>query len=238
MATGFLLCSSFGPGERPPTSLTVLFPGNASLALDWLELIESLPRDGVGYLLDRLPWLRTLQRTSFSENDPGRLCCRFHDTGDGPVNGSRGTSDRLVPLGRLSGHGCRTRIRARPPAPQDHPRCAIYKHAGHGGSRTVGVPLCYLLLDRFDNVRCLGALKARTPVPQIHVFSWNSRRSRTFLDGQAAIADVPRHDQVHGSARCRSQFHPGRCMGRHLGSCQPLNRPVPCRVPDDRFCTD
>lgn len=168
MQTAFYLA----PGESTSTEtlrLWVFFPGNAMLALDWLDLMEGFPREKCGYLLIDYPGYGRCEgkpsRAAIGESCEAAFVAL---AGHLQVPPSRLENDLCVAgvsLGTAAAleFACNHTVRR---VVLFAPFTSMIAMA----RRSVGWPLCHLLQDRYDNRRRLSQLAARTPTPLVDVF--------------------------------------------------------------------
>lgn len=155
-----------GKASAPPDRLWACFNGNGSLALDWLDLVEKVHAPGVGFLLVDYPGYGANEgspsRASIREASDGALealAAHFHLA---PAE----IEKRMNVLGFSLGSGTGLDFAARH-APRRVVLCAPFTSLLDMARRTVGWPLCLLLLDRFDNAARLNDLAARADPPRV-----------------------------------------------------------------------
>jgi uncharacterized protein len=152
-----------------PEQLWVLFTGNASIALDWLSFTEQCRDERIGFLLVDYPGYGDCA------GKPGRDAIR---------ECAEAAFDALIAHLHLSAAELDSRVNVL--------GLSIGCAAGlefalrHGARRivllapftslldmarlSVGIPLCYLLYDRFDNRARLAELAHRADRPQVNLF--------------------------------------------------------------------
>lgn len=169
--------------KAPPDRLWVLFPGNASLALDWLELIESIPDRDAGFLLIDYPGYGKCQgkpsAKSIIESSESafKALCEFLgtevtrlETNLNVLGASLGTATGLAFAVR---HPVRRIILVAP-----------FTSLLDMARLSVGSPLCHLLIDRFDNRARLAELAQRPYPPEVHIFHGDADNITPLRMGQ------------------------------------------------------
>ncbi|MCL5271382.1 MAG: alpha/beta fold hydrolase [bacterium] len=155
--------------ERPPETLWMVFGGNGSLALDWLGMIDNAPRNRVGYLLIDYPGFglcegRATRQSILDSSErsltalAARLRCRAADF-DGRLNLLGHSMGAAAALQLAPRHAVRRIVLLSP-----------FTSLLAMARRSVGWPLCLMLLDRFDNTARLNELAARRPRPEVILF--------------------------------------------------------------------
>lgn len=164
------------PDAAPPERLWVLFGGNASKGLDWLDLVESYARQ---------PGADETSSTGFLLIDyPGFGLCQGKPTRQGIVESSEAAfgalarhfqtppsklEDDLNVLGLSIGTAAGLEFASRHRV-QQIILLAPFTSMMDMARRTVGTPLCHLLYDRFDNRARIQELTKRSPAPRIDIF--------------------------------------------------------------------
>ncbi len=156
-------------GTTLPLRLWVFFPGNAMLALDWLDILEGSRRDGIGYLLLDYPGY------GLCHGRPSRRAI-----GESCEAAFRALAEHLhVPVQQLERDlnlvGASLGTAAALEFAGSHPVRNVVLFAPFTSMvamarRSVGWPLCYLLLDRYDNRLRLQELAGRSPQPSVVIF--------------------------------------------------------------------
>lgn len=165
--TAFYLPPRANP-DAPPKRLWVLFHGNASLAMDWLGLLDHNPDPQAGFLLMDYPGYGKCggrpTRASIAEaSEAGFAALAAHlgvkpDTLDADLNILGYSLGAAVGLEFAARHPIRRIIIISP-----------FTTMLEMARRTVGRPLNHLLLDRFDNQARLEELAARAEPPRIFI---------------------------------------------------------------------
>jgi pimeloyl-ACP methyl ester carboxylesterase len=157
--------------DAPPQRLWVLFGGNGSLALDWLDIAETAARQGptMGFLLVDYPGYGNCagapSRTTILHTLDAVMpaLARHLDT---PVSALEAD---LNVLGHSLGAATALEFATRHPV-----RSALlvspFTSLLDMARRQVFWPMMHLLRDRFDNRARLSELATRTPRPQVHIF--------------------------------------------------------------------
>jgi pimeloyl-ACP methyl ester carboxylesterase len=188
------------PPRRKPagaaTRLWVMFSGNASRALDWLDFVESRALDEAAFLLVDYPGYGVCEgrptREGIAESADGAwraLTERF--TGpDSPAEWELGvvglSIGSAVGLEFATRHPVRRMILLAP-----------FTSLLDMARRSVGVPLCYLLYDRFDNRARLRELAARPDPPQVDLFHGTADEIVPFRMGEALARAHPQMIRLH-----------------------------------------
>lgn len=155
------------PGA-PPERVWMVFVGNGSLALHWSDIIRNPPDARAGFYLFDYPGY------GLNEGSPSRA--KINDASlaavDALAKHFKMTTSELAPRLRLichsmgTGAGLDLAVRL-DPAPKQivliSPYTSMYKMA----RLRFGRPLCWMLLDRFDNEKRLEELVARDPRPRV-----------------------------------------------------------------------
>lgn len=179
-------------GGETPDRLWIVFGGNASTALGWLDFTDGYPDKRSAFLLVDFPGYGanpgSPTRTSIVQSATAALAAARAQMrlGDGSTSGS-------VPLGIL-GHsmgaaaGLELAVRSNPDRiVLVSPFTTLLAMA----RRSVGWPLCYLLIDRFNNVARLNELYARSPRPAVAILHGDSDNIIPISMGRALAAAHP-----------------------------------------------
>ncbi len=166
------------PRERagdPPDRLWVLTGGNASLALDWLDLVGRAPDPRAGFLLidypgygfnDGRPTRDSIREGTLAAFEAAmlRLGLRREDL-----------AGRLALMGHSLGAAAALELAtAIEPPPRQLILVSPFTSLMAMARRTVGWPLAGLLLDRFDNQARLAELAGRSPRPSVTIIHGDS----------------------------------------------------------------
>ncbi len=200
---------------RPPRRLWILFHGNASLALDWLDLLEPLPDDeeaqgapdapgagGTAFFLFDYPGYGACEgrpgRKAILESQEAAWRALAAHLGRAPD--LEGVEINL--LGYSLGSAAALDFAANHP-PRRLILLAPFTSTLDMARLTVGEPLCRLLVDRFDNRARLAELAGRAQPPEVHIFHGDAdnvvpwRMGRELADAHPAMItfhNVPRLD--------------------------------------------
>ncbi len=157
-----------GPRTLPLRKVWVLFPGNGSLALDWMGILKTPPNPQDGYLMIDYPGYGDCQGSpspsAIEENAEAAfaaLAASLHET-----------PEEIGDLGALCHSlGCATGLDFAVHHPVDRViLMAPFTSMGDMARRTVGWPLCLLLTHRYDNRARLAELAARAHPPAVAIF--------------------------------------------------------------------
>jgi len=166
--TAFYLPPSDAPA-KPPETLWVLFNGNAARALDWLDVIEKVKTPHAAFLLVDYPGYGAC------EGKPSRAAIRestekAYEALAKHLGVDTATLDTRVNVLAFSiGTGAGMDFAAARPVRRVI-LLAPFTSALDMARRTVGWPLCYLLIDRFDNRARLAELAARSDPPRVDIY--------------------------------------------------------------------
>lgn len=177
----YLLLPANSNAARPrdparPLTLWVCFHGNASLALDWLDLIESAPDPDAAWLLVEYP--------GYGENPGTAWAWTIRESGEGALAAAleslrasgelHGGAYRVNVLGYSIGAAAALQFAAQslsPETPLDRVvLLAPFTRLSEIARRQVGRPLSWLLRDSYDNVARLGEIARRPTPPRVALF--------------------------------------------------------------------
>lgn len=181
---------SGGEAAPPPETLWVCFNGNAARALDWLGTVERVKASGVGFLLVDYPGYgvsegRPTRRSIAEASDAALLTLAQHYRMD--------LSDLELRTNLLAfsiGTGTGLDFAARHPVRRVI-LLAPFTSLLDMARRTVGWPLCCLLLDRYDNAARLNELAARNPRPEVTLFHGQADEIIPFEMGETLAGQHP-----------------------------------------------
>jgi len=194
----YLVRSSDAASTAP---LWVFFGGNASLALDWLDMAEVLLPCTRGILLIEYPGYGA------NEGAPSRHAIRatarraFEETaallGESPAALAAHTSVLGVSL------GCATALEFA----LDYPVRTVVLLAPFTSlldmaRMAVGWPLCHVLRDRYDNIATLGGLVRQRPDLKVYLFHGDRDRLVPVTMGRAIARHFPqtvRYVEIQGA---------------------------------------
>lgn len=156
--------------DTPPDRVWMVFVGNASLALQWTDTIQSPPDPRAGFCLFDYPGY------GFNEGHPTRSTIDEASLAavEALAKHFKMTRAELCPRLRLlchsmgTGAGLDLAVRLEP-APKQIVLLAPYTSTYKMARLMFGRPLCWLLFDRFDNEARLNELAARNPRPHVTI---------------------------------------------------------------------
>lgn len=164
------------PRTQPLRRLWVLFPGNASLALDWLYFLDPPPDPRDGYLLIEYPGYGDCQGFASPESIQESAEAAFASLAD-LLHTKPAALDENVNLLCLS-IGCGAGLNFAIHHPVDHiVLLAPFTCLRDMARRIVGWPLCWLLLHNFDNRARLAELAARPHPPRVTILHGEEDRT-------------------------------------------------------------
>lgn len=154
--------------DQPPRHLWVIFPGNGSLALDWVHFLDPPPDPGGGFLLIDYPGYGDCQGSpspaAIQASAEAAFACLAQSLHTQPavLEGDLNLLCHSI--------GCATGLNFAARHPVDRiillsPFTSLRDMA----RRTVGWPLCWLLLHDFDNRARLRELAARPRPPRVTI---------------------------------------------------------------------
>ena len=154
--------------DQSPDRLWVFFGGNASQALDWLDLVERRPDPGAGYLMVEYPGYGQCEGKpsleSIRESSEAAFVALAKRFSIAPAALDRD----LNVIGHSIGSAAALQFAVRHPVRRVvliSPFTSLYDAARYH----VGRPLCWLLLDRFDNRARLAELAQQAPRPAVTI---------------------------------------------------------------------
>jgi pimeloyl-ACP methyl ester carboxylesterase len=178
--------------------------GNASLGLDWLDLLDSYTRQAdttssaaqTGFLLVDYPGYGLCQgkpsRQSIRESSEGAFQALAQEL---KLEPERLEQDLNV-LGLSIGTAAGLEFASRHPI-QHIILLAPFTSLLDIARRSVGSPLCYLLYDRFDNEQRIRELTRRATAPRIDIFHGSADTLVPPRMGQALAQLSPEHARFH-----------------------------------------
>jgi pimeloyl-ACP methyl ester carboxylesterase len=154
--------------ERPPSRLWVVFPGNGSLALDWVNFLDPPPDPRDGFLLIDYPGYGDCAGSpspaAIEASAEAAFACLAQSLHIQPA-----VLDENVNL-LCHSIGCATGLNFAAKHPiQRMILLAPFTSLRDMARRTVGWPLCWVLLHNFDNRARLRELAARTQPPRVTI---------------------------------------------------------------------
>lgn len=182
-----------------PTALWLMFGGNASRAIDWLGLTYKCPNPNAGFLLIEYPGYGQSQGSASPESILKTTFAALNQLKvDGVVDPDRVSVNVL-------GHslGCAAALQFAAQRPVDNiillsPFTSMSDLARH----VVGIPVCWLLTHRYDNVARLQEISAQKPQPWLTILHGDDdeavpvQMSRSLAERFKGWAQ---YHEVHGS---------------------------------------
>jgi uncharacterized protein len=180
-----------GPRDgRLPHRLWVAFPGNGSLALDWLHLINPPENPDNGFLLIDYPGYGACE---------GKPSPKSIEESSEAAYGALAASLKTDPAALdknvdilCQSLGCATGLNFA----MDHPVKHVvlispFTSMREMARRTVGWPLCYILLHNYDNRARLGDLASRADPPRVTILHGDADTFVPFAMGQELARMFP-----------------------------------------------
>lgn len=176
---------------HPQSPLWVVFSGNGSRALDWMELVKAYPSDQDAFLLIDYPGYGACAGHPSSQNIQesanaalGALAAQFKV----PV-------EELQPRLKVLGHslGAANALAFASAHPVSRVvLIAPFSSLRDMARRTVGWPLCNLLRDNFDNRARMQEITQRTTVPAVEILSGTEDEVIPFTMGRELAGISPK----------------------------------------------
>lgn len=188
------------PASGVPATLWVFFNGNGSLALEWMHLVSAYPSADDAFLLIEYPGYGRCEGhpTSWNIQEAANAALRTLAARLGVPE--KTLEPRLKAFGHSLGAANALAFASL------HPVSSVVLIAPFSSLQdmariTVGTPLCYLLLDNFDNRARLREIAARPAVPPVEIFSGTRDGVIPFTQGRelAGIAPCVRFHEVPGA---------------------------------------
>lgn len=155
--------------RREPKRVWAMFPGNASLALDWLSFAAEEPDRDDGFLLIEYPGYGD-SAGSASPASIDEATEKAFDALATHLAVDRQTLDsKMNVIGLSLGCGTALQFAARHPVSKVI-LIAPFTSLQDSARRLVGFPLCHLLRHNFDNRARLAELAARPQAPVVTIF--------------------------------------------------------------------
>lgn len=197
-------------GAAVPRRVWVAFSGNASVALDWLDLAESYPGNADAFLLIDYPGYgrsegrASISRTRASADRAVQLIGERLNITEADL------SSRLSVLGLSLGSAAALEFAAGHPI-ERAVLIAPFTTMREEAATLFGRPISYLLRENYDNSSRLAELAKRTPPPRVGIFHGTAdtlipvRMGRELAESAPAIAEFfpiegATHDTIFGSA--------------------------------------
>jgi hypothetical protein len=157
-------------GETVPARLWVAFTGNASVALDWLYIIEQWPNKSDGFLLVDYPgYGRSEGRAGIASTRASADAALVTLAARLPVE-AKELEPRLCVLGLSLGCAAGLDFAARHPQVQRIALLAPFTSVADVAAAVFGRPASWLLRENYDNRTLLREIVARTPPPRVAIF--------------------------------------------------------------------
>jgi uncharacterized protein len=198
-------------GATVPTRLWVAFPGNASVALDWLYLTEQWPNDTDGFLLIDYPgYGRSEGRAGIESTRASAEAALLTLAARLPVDMEQ-LEPRLCVIGLSLGCAAGLDFAARHPHVRRIALLAPFTSMADVAASLFGRPAAMLLRENYDNAARLRELAARTPPPRIAIFHGTADRLIPIAMGRELAESAPgfveffpiehaTHDTIYGDA--------------------------------------
>ena len=164
-------------------NLWVLFHGNASVALDWLQLIMKVQNEKTGFLLIDYPGYGKCEGKPSAKNISISCEYAFEILAKHLKVEKSSLENNLNILGYSIGAGVGLQF-----AVQHQVKCIIlispFTSLLDMARRSVGIPLCYLLRESYDNRARLDELAKLDNSPVVHIFHGDADDIVPFYMGQ------------------------------------------------------
>ena len=196
--------------HRPfPSALWVLFAGNGSLALDWVDLAASDSDPGRGFLFVDYPGYGRCEGKpspgTIALNVDGAMTALARKLGQpGPEALCKTLAARgiLGVMGHSMGTGAALDFAARTPEVSRIVLVSPFTSLRAMARRTVGWPLCWLVRGNFDNLGRLDELSRRAARPRVLILHGDRDTLIPLEMGRALAAahpDFVRFESVPGA---------------------------------------
>ena len=166
-----------------PTRLWVMFCGNASTGLDWLDLVESYPDGNTGFLMVDYPGYGLCEgapsREGVIRNANSAFAALVQNLGSSPA----ALEERMGVIGHSIGAAAALDF-SLSHTPRQVVLVSPFTTLVAMARRAVGTPLCYLVRDRFDNPAVLAHLAALPHPPRVDLLHGNSDDIVPFAMGR------------------------------------------------------
>jgi pimeloyl-ACP methyl ester carboxylesterase len=152
-----------------PSQVWTMFSGNGSVALDWSDVVARCPNTGDGFLLIEYPGYGKCEGSA-SPAAIEESAEKAVDTLAGVLNINHSDLEpKLNAVGHSIGCGAALNFSVHYPVSKVI-LLAPFTSLRDMARRSVGFPLCYLLLHNFDNRARLADLAGRAAPPQVTIF--------------------------------------------------------------------
>lgn len=180
----------------PPRRLWVCFQGNGATALSWLDTTQRVRAPGVGFLFVDYPGYGMSQgkpkRSSIVEATEGAYAALAEHYGVTTADLDRDVGT----LGFSIGSAVALEFASRHPV-RRVVLLAPFTSLMDMARRSVGWPLCLMLLDRFDNRARLAELVARSVPPRVTIYHGTADDIVPFTMGQTLARAHPAMIEFH-----------------------------------------
>ena len=181
---------------KVPARVWVMFPGNASLALDWLEFLAEAPDRSDAFLLIDYPGYGECEGSASPEAIQESVNKAVVELA-GTLNTSHKELDERLNVIGLS-IGCATALQFAAQHPIRHVvLIAPFTTLREESRRIVGFPLCYLLLHNYDNRTRLAELASRQSPPTVTIFHGSADSTIPPAMGRELAALFPKMIGFH-----------------------------------------
>jgi len=178
------------PRTLPLRHLWVLFPGNASRALDWLGFLEPPPDPRDGYLLIDYPGYGECRGYASPDNIQESAEAAFAGLAQSLHTEPASLEEKMSILSLSI--GCATGLNFAVRHPVDRViLVAPFTSLRDMARRVIGWPLCWLLVHDFDNRARLRELAARPHPPRITIFHGDDDMTVPISMGRALASLLP-----------------------------------------------
>lgn len=184
------------PAAAAPPRLWVVFSGNASVALDWLDLVEAYPDADTAFLLVDYPGYGLCAgkptRAGIIRNAEGAFTALAEHLATGPD----ALRDGMGVMGHSIGAAAALDFAVAHP-PRRLVLVSPFTTLEAMARRAVGWPLCKLLLDRFDNPARMAELAALPAPPRVDVIHGSADDIVPFAMGRELAGAFPAIARFH-----------------------------------------
>lgn len=198
-SSGKQVCFYIPPQNKSaqnPESVWIFFGGNASLALDWLDYKDKFFPPSSGILLVDYPGYGLCEGKpkyqTIGESGEAAFQALAAHLNVAPES----LEKNLNILGHSLGAATGLQFAQRHPVNKVillSPFSTLLEMA----RRKVGRPLCYVLLDRYDNSRVLDQLVSRNQPPVVHIFHGDADNVVPFSMGKKLAERYPGKVEFH-----------------------------------------
>jgi pimeloyl-ACP methyl ester carboxylesterase len=196
---GNQVCYFVPPKARSPAEperIWVLFPGNASLALDWLTFISVAPRPSDAFLLIDYPGYGACEGSASAKSIEESAEQAVATLASALQTNREALDQRLNGLGLSIGCATALQFSVRHPI-KELILVAPFTSLRDVARRVVGFPLCYLLRHNYDNLARLSELAARPAPPRVTVVHGTEDKTVPVRMGQELARLFPRMIEFH-----------------------------------------